>query len=548
MRITTPQDPNAKFRVKAYAGTNGVLLAFDVDKSDKKDLLGFAIEEKLPSGIWRFKLNSLTFPGKEHTVKKYNATPTDIAPIQKFRWADYDAPSNTDCAYRIYPVYKGKLPVKSGKGDFLEVKVKTDDGKPKGHQVIFNRAVVSSQGFDRRFPMVGPLVKKNKKASVMDWPKAAGEWLHNGLLDRLNDFIVRAQDKTWALDVAIYEYELPAIVMAVNAAHKRKANVRVLYHAKPGDKQTPANKHSLKELPAACQKGRVPSKLFHNKYIVLSKLVGGKRQPQAVLCGSTNFTENGVYRQANVIHIIDDKKVAAKYLELFDLTWENPKGSAARDWINEHNTIDEKAPLFVGFSPRTGGGDLDAIVRLIQTADTDLLFCTAFGLPPKILNALRGKDNDPVLRYGLQNTASEITGYHGDKTGKFVATASLGKGIDGWTPEDLKGQQGSLRVHLKAVVANFTTDHPVVLSGSHNLSASASSGNDENYLIIRGDTDLADRYGIELMRFYEHYRYRWAQKQKGAQKPELTNSDKWLKDYYDPKHLKYKARLRYVGR
>ncbi len=34
------------FRVKAYAGTNGVLLAFDLDKARKPGFLGFAIEQK----------------------------------------------------------------------------------------------------------------------------------------------------------------------------------------------------------------------------------------------------------------------------------------------------------------------------------------------------------------------------------------------------------------------------------------------------------------------------------------------------------------------
>ncbi len=28
-------------------------------------------------------------------------------------------------------------------------------------------------------------------------------------------------------------------------------------------------------------------------------------------------------------------------------------------------------------------------------------------------------------------------------------------------------------------------------------------------LIMRGDTDLADRYGLEILRFYEHYRFRY---------------------------------------
>jgi len=35
------------FRVKAYAGTSGVLLALDVDESLMQGLLGFAIEERV---------------------------------------------------------------------------------------------------------------------------------------------------------------------------------------------------------------------------------------------------------------------------------------------------------------------------------------------------------------------------------------------------------------------------------------------------------------------------------------------------------------------
>ncbi|MGH8105858.1 MAG: hypothetical protein ACREO2_06050, partial [Arenimonas sp.] len=55
------------FRVKAYAGTNGVLLAFDLAKARKKNFLGFAIEQKEGSKKWEWLLNSLTFPDTPHT-------------------------------------------------------------------------------------------------------------------------------------------------------------------------------------------------------------------------------------------------------------------------------------------------------------------------------------------------------------------------------------------------------------------------------------------------------------------------------------------------
>jgi phosphatidylserine/phosphatidylglycerophosphate/cardiolipin synthase-like enzyme len=154
-----------------------------------------------------------------------------------------------------------------------------------------------------------------------------------------------------------------------------------------------------------------------------------------------------------------------------------------------------------------------------------------------------------VLRFGIQNTASRITGFHADRSAEFTATALLSNGLEGWVKEGLKGQRGNLLVHTKAIVANFTTNNPVVISGSHNLSASASNGNDENYLVMRGDTDLADRYGLEILRFYEHYRFRYYAKLLKLKKARpLEVDDRWANDYYAPGHIKKLARLRFSGR
>lgn len=540
------------FRVKAYAGTNGVLLAFDLDESLKTGLLGFAIEQKEGNKPWQWLLNSLTFPGRAHTIPKWGATPSNLAPIQKFRWADYSVEPGTVCRYRVHLAYAGSsAQAQPVLGESLEVEVTTDNGKPAGHKVHFNRAVAASQSFGRKFKDLDRLLDENREMPIEDWPDEPRKWLENGLLDSILRFIGRAKDEKWALDVAIYEYELKAIVDAINAAHKRHVDVRVLYHAKAGDEQTAVNEASLKKIPAARKRGRVTSKIFHDKFIVLSKLnAAGKRVPQAVLCGSTNFTENGVYRQANVVHETADKAIASQYLNLFEIVWDNPADVAGtRKWINTNNVIDPSKELFAGFSPRSGKGDLAEFINIINAADRDLLFATAFKLPEDILDALLGEENDTVLRYGIQNIASRISGFHADRTAEFAATALLSKGLEGWVKEGLRGQRGNLLVHTKAVVANFTSDDPVIISGSHNLSVSASNGNDENYLIMRGDTDLADRYGLEILRFYEHYRFRYyAKKLKLKEAKPLAIDDSWADAYYTPGHLKELSRLRFSGR
>jgi phosphatidylserine/phosphatidylglycerophosphate/cardiolipin synthase-like enzyme len=544
--VANPQDD---FRVKAYAGTNGVLLAMDLAEPRRKGLLGFAIEKQQGDKPWLFLFNSLTFPGKTHTFPQYHATPSDKAPLQKFRWADYAVNPGTTMHYRVHLAYgTADAPLL---GESLELSITSDDGHPANQSVIFNRAVAASQAFQRKFPDLDAQISANKNLPIEAWPDAARLWLENGLLERLLGFIERAVDAQWALDIAIYEYQLQAIIDALNAAFARGVQVRVLYHAQPDDPDTTLNETNLAKLPAANKRGRVTHNIFHDKFIVLSRVDGaGQRQPQAVLCGSTNFTANGVYRQANVVHTLDDVMVAARYLQVFEEVWANPADVAAmRSWITEHNPMDPTQALFAGFSPRSGGGDLREFVEIIEAAKKDVLFVTAFSLPDAILNALLGKPHDDILRYGLQNTASSITGFHADRTAEFAATALLNTGLEGWLKENMKGQKGNLLVHTKAVITDFTTDAPTIISGSHNLSTSASNGNDENYLIIRGDTDLADRYGLELLRFYEHYRFRYfAKKLELKQVSPLAVDDSWTNDYYVEGDLRQLSRLRFAGR
>lgn len=544
--VANPQDD---FRVKAYAGTNGVLLAMDLAEPRRKGLLGFAIEKQQGDKPWLFLFNSLTFPGKAHTFAQYHASPSDKAPLQKFRWADYAVNPGTTMHYRVHLAY-GTADAPQ-LGEALELSITSDDGHPASQSVIFNRAVAASQAFQRKFPDLDAQISANRNLPIEAWPDAARLWLENGLLERLLGYIERAVDARWALDIAIYEYQLQAIVEAVNAAFARGVQVRVLYHARADDPDTTLNETSLAQLPASSKRGRVTHDIFHDKFIVLSRVDGaGQRQPQAVLCGSTNFTANGVYRQANVVHTLDDVTIATRYLQTFEEVWANPANvGATRTWITEHNPMDPAQPLFAGFSPRSGGADLREFVEIIGAAKKDVLFVTAFTLPEAILNALLGKPHDDILRYGLQNTASSITGFHADRTAEFAATALLNTGLEGWLKENMKGQKGNLLVHTKAVVTDFTTDAPTIISGSHNLSASASNGNDENFLIIRGDTDLADRYGLELLRFYEHYRFRYfAKKLELKQVSPLAVDDRWTNDYYVEGDLRQLSRLRFAGR
>jgi phosphatidylserine/phosphatidylglycerophosphate/cardiolipin synthase-like enzyme len=129
----------------------------------------------------------------------------------------------------------------------------------------------------------------------------------------------------------------------------------------------------------------------------------------------------------------------------------------------------------------------------------------------------------------------------------------LSSGLEGFLKESTKGQRGNILIHTKLIVVDFTSDSPVVISGSHNLSKAASDGNDENYLVIRGNTDVADSYGCELMRLYDHYRFRFAarrHKKSGQQQKRLVLAidDTWTDRYFEEGTLRMADRLRFAGK
>jgi phosphatidylserine/phosphatidylglycerophosphate/cardiolipin synthase-like enzyme len=254
-----------------------------------------------------------------------------------------------------------------------------------------------------------------------------------------------------------------------------------------------------------------------------------------------------VYHQGNVAHIVRDPAVAKQYLQQFQRMVDTAQeASQTKKLITVENPIDLTRSPFAGFSPRSDKTDLTTFTDLVLAAKRDVLFVTAFKqIDPDLLNAVAGKPHDPILRIGLQNAATTITGFHKDRSARFVTPAMLNTGLDGWLKENKeKGHDGNIFIHAKIIVVDFTSDNPIIVSGSHNFTNPASAKNDENYLIVhcqsKPDLNVADAYGIEVMRLYDHYRFRWqtqhatGTKAKKAMKdpPMLTVDASWTDRYY----------------
>ena len=176
--------------------------------------------------------------------------------------------------------------------------------------------------------------------------------------------------------------------------------MRIVYHAAPRDHQTELNEQHVADWDEDKKTPRVTSRICHDKFMVLSRVNNERRTPAAVLCGSTNFTHNGVYRQANVVHTANRPELAADYLELFEVLFSGKTPGETKKWINVNNPLSSDAGIVAGFSPRGGEVDLDLFAAEIRGAARDVLFCTAFDLNERILEALKGKPQrrDPALR------------------------------------------------------------------------------------------------------------------------------------------------------
>jgi phosphatidylserine/phosphatidylglycerophosphate/cardiolipin synthase-like enzyme len=96
------------------------------------------------------------------------------------------------------------------------------------------------------------------------------------------------------------------------------------------------------------------------------------------------------------------------------------------------------------------------------------------------------------------------------------------------------GVIGYAIVHSKVIVIDPFTN-PVVITGSHNFSGNASSANDENFVIARGNPELAVSYATHIMGVYDHYRWLTTlgalQAKKGTKSLHgyLATKDAWLK-------------------
>ena len=492
---------NGPLSVHAITGTYVVLLGIDMEQEASRGVLGFAIERTDHTEDERYWLRGLrTFEETDPGVPGLLVSTLDH-PFQSFLWGDYTAKTRHSYTYRVVAL-RGK-PKKLEQGEEVEVRIETEDDDAERHAVFFNRGVAGSQAYSRRFDNMPPEEVPDGEA----W-----RWLSRGLEEALLAFIGQAQGGRYALRAALYEFQYEPVLQAFGAARDSGADVKIVYDARTTsrkDNPAEANREGIANAgigDLVIPRTATPSYIAHNKFMVL--LEDG--EPRQVWTGSTNITAGAIFGHSNVGHVTRDSAVAAKYLSYWEELSRNPEARALRPPVEEATPVPEGPPeadtTAVLFSPRSSLRALEWYTERMDQAKTSFFLTAAFGINELIERVLE-EDKD-YLRYVLLETEDEdMEVLSRDPDNRFAVGATYGDTpLGGMLAERLTGlNRHVLYIHTKYALVDPLTDDPLVITGSANFSDASTKNNDENMLIIRGDTRVADVYLGEFMRLFNHF-------------------------------------------
>lgn len=549
-----------ELKAAAYAGTYVVVLAWDTadgERPPRKDLLGFAIErtelDEAGTAVERYWLRGIKrFKNKDEGLPPGSLVSTAEHPIQSFLWADYTPKPGVRYLFRIVPLFGTPKNMRFDDEAAVTLDITTEkeiDDRSK-HSVYFNRGVIGSQAYARKF--------NNREPRADDPRSEEMRWLSRGLFEGLLSFIGKAGNGM-KLRACFYEFHYLPVANAFVKAIEAGADVKIVYDAESSYKtqnEATIRDSGLDDYGAAIPR-TVSEGIRHNKFIIL--LEGEKAV--AVWTGSTNISAGGIFGHSNVGHVVWDAAVAAKYLEYWQRLADNvtptkmrvpnktqtptPAGKPGK------NTI---TPLFSARDEKDGNDTLQWYADRLSEAKEVCCMTFAFNID-EVFQRVLEKDND-VLRYLVKDDPlGERESIGQDRDVLFAAGAYLDAGaIDNFLRERYNPLNKNRYIHDKFMLVDPLSEDPLVVTGSANFSKPSQRTNDENMLVIRGDTRVADIYFGEFMRVFDHHYARYIVRiltEAGRSDPEAgylkERTDDWLPSHFNPTSYKSKRRRYFVS-
>jgi phosphatidylserine/phosphatidylglycerophosphate/cardiolipin synthase-like enzyme len=533
------------------------------------------------------------FPG----FKRVAGDTCEKFPIQKFYWKDVYARLVAEKTgarafrYRIVPLSgePGSLApmhIPQVISNEVEISARVSDTM----HAYFNRGLISTQSISRA--LQGKPSKKGLLDHIVNPTDTLRASLSGDMVEALTDFVARAKSggKLYAALYELHDLELVPLLekagkkLSIVLSNAMEQEVRPVGEPKAEvDGNQDARDRLTKTASAMFSRMLPNNQIGHNKFVVYVDKTG---HPRAVLFGSTNWTPTGLCAQTNNTVVLDNAKVAQRYLDYWrqlkadtQQAKTDPKalqGAALRTWDGGSKEISLGADgkLTSWFSPNTPKlrssstknekrpPDMADVVKAIEGAKRAVLFLVFYPGSPNVAqwaaDAQRA-NKDLFVRGCVTNpSASESFYYelHGitppkDGKGKQDSRVIAADALDeksapaGWTKEILNA--GFAIIHDKVVVIDPFSDDCVVITGSHNLGHKASFNNDENLVIIRGNRKLAAAYASHVLDVYDHFAWRVAQqdpRQKGDGFLKVKPDD-WQGKYFNADGSIRVAQLRF---
>jgi hypothetical protein len=564
---------------------------------------GFA---KRPDGCAGFSIHRIDETGAESPLPglaKFAAgspgpSTTDNAPVQKFTWKDpyarlvAETTGNRRFRYKVIPLHlQGtKLVPMPALPAIVTNEVTVGPDISPGVKAYFNRGLLSTQRISRATAK-GPKGKLLDR--IADRSDALRASLSGDMVEALTEFVDRAKS-SGSIYAALYELhdaELLAKLTGLgNRLHVVLSNAMV---DQPTGKKKPNGKPETVKVdgndPARVELGKTTKYLInrilpdghigHNKYLVY---VDAKGHAQAVLFGSTNWTPTGLCAQTNNTMVVDDPKLARRYLDDWKQLAADTKAAAGvpkdlqagpqRTWdatgeVLPFSGAREVTSWFSPNTPKPRGKkiagearppDMEQVRDRIMGAQHAVLFLAFYPGSPCIADwaADAQKADKGLFVRGCVTNASASNEFYYELRGttpppkvkgkkaktaaredpRVIAADTFDKkhAPPGWMGEMLKA--GFAVIHDKIVVVDPFSDSACVITGSHNLGHKASYDNDENLVIVDGNRSLATAYATHVLDVYDHFAWRWSQLHPDAPQShaQLEESpDAWLDRYYD---------------
>jgi phosphatidylserine/phosphatidylglycerophosphate/cardiolipin synthase-like enzyme len=509
-------------KLRAIGGLHVVALAWDFlpgVTTGRSDLLGFAIERTVfkPNGdvLERYWLRGIKrFQKKDDGVAPGTLLPTSEHPVQSFQWGDYTAKPDTKYAYRVVPAFGQPKLLELDEGRATTVTIRTEkeaglssQGDGPSHDIYFNRGAAGSQAYARRFGTQKP------NPDHPDSEQMA--WLSRGLFEALTRFIglaAKADAARYKLRAMLYEFRYAPIGQAFKAARDAGADVDIRYEAQSYKDENEAMIAAV-GIANICNPQKVRAGIRHNKFIVLMK----DDVPIAVWTGSTNISAGGIFGHSNVGHIVRDQAIAQRYLDYWA---QLASANVTSGKLKASNLALEATPaagaqpaedrIMTLFSPRDADNGnvptLEWYGELVASAKRIACMTFAFNFDTIFFDALK-EDGDSLNYLVFDKQPDDAQRDLVEKKGNTVIAVGekLEKGaLAGFLNETLTGLNRNLYIHDKFILVDPLGDDPTVVTGTANFSRASQVANDENMLVIRGNTRVSDIYFGEFMRVFDH--------------------------------------------